>query len=109
MSGSSYYLHRKTGGIYRVLASEYERRCGREEGERVLPLYTDMEIGRDWYTVTDTYPKDTLVVFYENVLTGQRWARAASMFGDGRFAQFDEPPLDLLTPEDASGVSQAAK
>lgn len=93
---SDYYLHRKTGGIYRVLAQEYVRDRDYREGETIFPMYGHPETWAGAYTVTDDFPKDTLVVFYENAVTGQRWARAFRMFGDGRFAQFDAPPPDLL-------------
>lgn len=100
---SVYYLHRKTGGIYRILTTEYVRTDCRE-GEQIMPMYVDDDIAARPYTVTDSFPADTFVVFYENVLTGQRWARAFKMFGDGRFAQFDEPPLDLIPPRKAEGA-----
>lgn len=90
-----YYLHRKTGGIYRVMAQEYVR-ADQAEGHKIVPMYGDGEVWAGPYTVTDAFPANTLVVFYENARTGQRWARAFEMFGDGRFARFDKPPLELL-------------
>lgn len=93
----SFYLHKKTGGIYRLVTEEYERLHDRKEGEKVNMWYG--ETPEDFYpayTVTDAYPKDTLVAFYVNVQTGERWARASGMFHDGRFTRFAHPPMSLL-------------
>lgn len=104
---SDYYLHRKTGGIYRILASEYRRLLPARIGARLMPLYGDSGVWATYFIVTDPIPVDTHVTYYENVLTGERWARPSEMFHDGRFAQFDRPPTSLLAALEAQAGAGA--
>lgn len=89
---SGYYLHRKTGGIYYVLGGEYLRRRSAAVGDGLLPLYGTPGIWAGTFTVTDPIPVDTHVTYYENALTGERWARPSDMFYDGRFVAFEGVP-----------------
>lgn len=93
---SDYYLHRKTGGIYRVVGNEYLRRRSATVGDKLLPMYGTPYTWEAPFTVTDDCPEDTHVTYYVNALTGERWARPSDMFYDGRFAQFEHPPTTAL-------------
>lgn len=93
-----YYLHRKTGGIYRVRREEYHR-SQRDPGEQIIPMYGHLDDFARFYTVTDPLQAGDRVTFYENAFTGERWARPYEMFHDGRFAMFDGvPDLPGLIP-----------
>ena len=103
---SGYYLHRKTGGIYRVVGWERIRQ-GVAEGESVFPLMGtgDIELIHGPFTVTDSVPPGELAVFYVNALTGQRWVRPHDMFHDGRFTAFENPPALLTRPAPVEEVT----
>jgi hypothetical protein len=95
--GSDYYLHRKTGGIYRVVANEYLRRRSAAVGDKLFPMYGTPSTWEGLFTVTDACAEDTHVTYYVNALTGARWARPSDMFYDGRFTQFERPPAVALS------------
>lgn len=89
---SGYYLHRKTGDIYRVLTQERVQ-SPHGEGAQMYPLYGTGEAHAAPFTLTDDFSAGELVTFYVNAVTGQRWARPFRLFGDGRFVAFDQPPV----------------
>lgn len=97
----TYYLHRKTGGVYALLTEEYVWKGGCVKGEQIAPMYAPAlpDPFTCTFTATDPITRGERTAFYVNAVTGERWARPSAMFHDGRFTAFiGVPELPGLIP-----------